>query len=343
MLNLTDDQAKFLPGVCNDFANTFNADFSSTISREIPDLKRPEELVTFLKQVGELQNFMLPKAVPDSHLPALKRVLISKRRAVAVRLEEMKGKTPHPEILSGLDEQLAPYDDLIQGSWFQATDVLPIPRMLEYLTLERVEDMFRSQMVWTPRKYDEKFHILLAPELFLKDLDYYRRHCDMRGLAVGVAFLDIDDFKAKFNTPYGEFHVDRYVLPRFMEALEAHFFFHGHGYRFGGDEYSVILPNATLESAATLLTAFQDRLTRTAYTNVKERITVSVGLCVADADCFLTNPELLERATKAKNFAKDKGKNCLATFKEQSFEDGGIYLKNFARQVSPNITLQTDR
>src|SRR6516162_9933128 len=58
----------------------------------------------------------------------------------------------------------------------------------------------------------------------------------LRGIILAIAFLDIDDFKT-FNTKYGETKIDLNLLPRFMQALEAHVYHHGHAYRQGGDEY----------------------------------------------------------------------------------------------------------
>jgi hypothetical protein len=47
--------------------------------------------------------------------------------------------------------------------------------------------------------------------------------------------LDIGLFK-DFNTAFGEPRVDRDVLPIFMSELEAHIYWHGYAYKFGGDE-----------------------------------------------------------------------------------------------------------
>ena len=53
--------------------------------------------------------------------------------------------------------------------------------------------------------------------------------------------FNIDKFK-DFNTKYGETQIDVRLLPRFMAALEAHVYSRGFAYRFGGDEYVVLLP-----------------------------------------------------------------------------------------------------
>ena len=75
---------------------------------------------------------------------------------------------------------------------------------------------------------------------------------DLRGTCTTVAFLDIDNFKT-FNTEYRETTVDRNILPRFMQLLDAHFKFHGHAYRQGGDEYLAIIPGLSPQFALAFL------------------------------------------------------------------------------------------
>jgi GGDEF domain-containing protein len=91
-------------------------------------------------------------------------------------------------------------------------------------------------------------HILAAPRLVYPDLHHYRVKCAMRGVSVGLAFVDIDRFK-ELNTAFGHTHVDRHVLPVFMRAVEAHIYGHGHAYKVGGEEYVVLMPNTDAQLA----------------------------------------------------------------------------------------------
>jgi len=63
------------------------------------------------------------------------------------------------------------------------------------------------------------------------------------------------------------------------------------------------------------------KLAELSYPDIPDRTTVSIGLCVVDADCPLTDLELLDRASRAKKFAKENGKNRIATFKSTRFLD----------------------
>jgi diguanylate cyclase (GGDEF)-like protein len=195
------------------------------------------------------------------------------------------------------------------------------------LTLERIERLG----IGTPladRQYDEKFHLLQAPTLFLPDLHYYRGKCGVRDIPVAIAFMDIDNFK-DFNTVVGETNVDRHVVPVFMRAVEAHIYGHGHAYRFGGDEYALIMPNADADLAMTFVSGLQKRIARLRFVGTDKTITVSVGLCVADRDCFLTDGELLQKAERAKNFAKKEGRDRIAGY------GGKLFDENELRSLTP--------
>ena len=138
--------------------------------------------------------------------------------------------------------------------------------------------------------------------------------------------MDIDDFKA-FNTAYKEPNVDLFLLPRFMQTLEGHLFFRGFGYRHGGDEYVVLLPNASTDLALDVLKGFQAKLAELDYEGgISRRPTVSIGYCVVEPDCWLTEREIEERAATAKNFTKEHGKNGIATYTGNRFDESELAI-----------------
>src|SRR5262249_7241780 len=149
-----------------------------------------------------------------------------------------------------------------------------------FLSLKRVEEKYQATLQPPERQYDEKFHILQAPALFLQDLEYFRQKCDLRGVPVTVAFVDIDNFR-DFNSRLTHEIVDRDVLPRFMQTIEASVFSKGYAYRLGGDEYLLLLPNVAREDAVTLLNRLREQLGGLKYRNTDAKTTVSIGVCVA--------------------------------------------------------------
>jgi diguanylate cyclase (GGDEF)-like protein len=270
----------------------------------------------------------------DTHLPVYKQAVIVGRRHVATSIKLRGQNVHHGGIKSALQKELEPYDRLIEQEWFQNTPSMVVPRLTAFISLQRAEMLLMQSEPATalsPRVYDEKFHILQAPDLFQKDLHYFGSQCDLRGSFVAAAFIDIDDLKTRFNSPYGNDRIDRDVLPRFMETIESHVFGRGYGYRQGGDEYLVLLPSVPFDGAIRTLDELRQKVAGLEYVNISERTTVSIGLCHVGQGCFLTDKEVRERATQASAHAKQPendrpGKNCIATYGGSRFRSQDLYV-----------------
>jgi diguanylate cyclase (GGDEF)-like protein len=242
-----------------------------------------------------------------------KQIILRYRRERAAWTEAYREKTFHAGLIQTLDEEINSLDAVVQTDWFEKIEPLYLPRAKDYMALQYIEQSAISRIELAPRQYDEKFHILQAPALFLPDLAYFRARCEIRDAPLTVAFLDIDDFK-DFNTAHGATKVDRNLLPRFMQTLEAHVYHHGFAYRQGGDEYLVLLPSLSKELAIAFLDELRHKLAAAKYPEIEGAATVSIGICLADPDCPLTDRELRDRANQAQMFAKARGKNCIAAY-----------------------------
>lgn len=245
---------------------------------------------------------------------------MQRRRSEAERIRKLQEKTHHIEVLSTLDHDLEVLDGFIDKPWFRDSKPYPIPRLTDLLPIQRIMESLATDVRLSDRKYDEKFHILQSPELFLQDLEYFRAMSDLRGTSTSVAFVDIDDFK-KTNKKHSETIVDRNILPRFMMLLEAHVYLHGQAYRQGGDEYLIIVPGLSSNFANRLLHELRLKISECKYHNIDEGLTVSIGICTANEDCHLTNREIQQMANISKEHAKEKGKNCC------SYYDGNHFTK----------------
>jgi diguanylate cyclase (GGDEF)-like protein len=341
---LANDERHHLLWYAEWFLNQFRKEFVVQVQAEFPQIEHLREIAELESQIQTLIRHLTGESedgssgeLSDRWCPLLKRIILSYRLDKATELEKLREKTAHLEILERLDEVIKPLDDLASRRWFRQTAPYRLPSLTDYLDLERVEKKFEQELRLPEREYDEKFHILQAPSLFLRDLHYYRRKCALRGTTVGVAFVDIDEFKTLFNTRYGETKVDRNVLPRFMRALEAHLAFHGHAYRQGGDEYLLLLPGMSRELALAFLDELRHKLAALHYPDVEAKTTVSIGLCVADADSAMTDRELRERANAAEAFAKRAGRNCIATYRNNQLLADDLYVAAPAPTLAPMV------
>jgi diguanylate cyclase (GGDEF)-like protein len=111
-----------------------------------------------------------------------------------------------------------------------------------------------------------------------------------------------------------------------MQILEAHVYHHGYAYRQGGDEYLVLLPSLSKELAIAFLDELRRKLAAAKYPEIKGEATVSIGVCFAEPDCPLTDRELRDRANQAKKFAKEQGKNCIATYPGPRLAPGELQI-----------------
>jgi diguanylate cyclase (GGDEF)-like protein len=333
MAALSNDERHLLVWYADWFLTKFRKDFVAQVQAEFPQIDHLREITDLEGQLQTLIRTLTGEGgdgfadeLAEHWHPLLKRIILTYRLEKATELEKLREKTWRLEILERLDEVIKPLDDLAARGWFRQTKPLRIPRLTDYLDLERIEKRFDQELRLAEREYDEKFHILQAPSLFLRDLSYYRRKCALRDTPVAIAFVDIDEFKKRFNSRHGETKVDRNVLPRFMRSLESHMTFHGQAYRQGGDEYMILLPGMSRDLAIFFLDELRRKQAGLDYPEVPEKTTVSIGLCVADPDCPLTDRELREKANAAEAFAKRAGRNCIATYRNNELLPEDLYV-----------------
>jgi diguanylate cyclase (GGDEF)-like protein len=328
MPEFTRSEAKALAACVERFGEAFRREVDEVISKQFRGI-RPAEVNELLGQLSILERQLevrqKPVRVHDAHRGLLKRILIDQRRENAESIDAPLQKAVDGQIIAALRRDIQFIEHLMLASWFDEVEAFKIPEVTDYLSIRHAEAALPEPLVLRPREYDEKFHILEAPSLFLPDLGFYRKKCRFRGAPIAVAYIDIDDFKS-FNTRYTETRVDLHLLTPFMEAIEAHVFSHGHAYRFGGDEYLLTLPNMGRPWADGFLKALQERIAGTAYRGISKAPTISIGLCEVGVDCYLTDREVLARANQAKNFAKSTEKGRVAAFTSAQYRDEDLVL-----------------
>ncbi len=126
-------------------------------------------------------------------------------------------------------------------------------------------------------------------------------------LNIALAFIDLDNFKA-VNDEQGHSAGDT-CLELIVSTIGEVIVGKGKLYRYGGDEFVVVLPNYTSgEAAATaerIRCAIED-----ANAGGMIKVTASIGVSALDIDGLIAG-ELLESSDAAMYVSKDSSKNCV--------------------------------
>ncbi len=149
-----------------------------------------------------------------------------------------------------------------------------------------------------------------------EDLEVLRARTERYGQTYCAILLDIDFFKF-YNDTWGHPAGDE-VLRRVAGAIESHCRSGDTAYRYGGEEFLIILPEQSLETGA----AIAERLRRTVEDleiprGVKDPpgiLTISLGVSVLEPGAYKPPEALLEEADEALYRAKENGRNRVSAY-----------------------------
>lgn len=153
-----------------------------------------------------------------------------------------------------------------------------------------------------------------------------RRRSPARG-PTWLAMFDVDHFK-RINDRFGHLHGDE-VLLAVARALVTGVRTTDRVYRFGGEEFAVVLGPTPAESAPAVFERLRERIAAMQIPGIGS-VTVSAGFCAlspGDAP-----PIALERADRALYFAKDHGRNRCESF-DRLFEAGLLQASRIQDQA----------
>ena len=130
---------------------------------------------------------------------------------------------------------------------------------------------------------------------------------DRRGTPLCVSVLDLDDFK-KLNDTYGHIAGDaalKHLVKIVKETLRSMDVIA----RFGGEEFLILMPETTIEAAASTMTRLQRELTKHFFLHDNEKVLITFSAGVALRRPNEEQTDLVKRADKAMYTAKQTGKN----------------------------------
>lgn len=124
-----------------------------------------------------------------------------------------------------------------------------------------------------------------------------------------LAILDIDHFK-RVNDLHGHLYGDE-VLLHFSQIMEKNFRHQDYLYRFGGEEFIVLINNSSYAGAINALERFRTRIENYNFPNVGQ-VTVSIGYVAISPGVLPTTQ--IDNADQALYHAKQSGRNKVVNY-----------------------------
>lgn len=143
---------------------------------------------------------------------------------------------------------------------------------------------------------------------FDKRLAEEMARADRLGAPLALAFIDLDDLK-RLNTDFGHYRANQ-LLELLGELLRNSTRKADIGFRFGGDEFCLILPDTTTPQAYEVVSRLLSLFRATNDLGA----TLSIGYTEWRADD--TQQTIIERANRAMYAAKEAGKNRVSFFRK---------------------------
>ncbi|NOR70769.1 MAG: diguanylate cyclase [Methylomarinum sp.] len=187
-----------------------------------------------------------------------------------------------------------------------------------FFVVESLLKIYRNQVVLHDSKErDVLTHLPNRQSLdsrLMQVCEYFQGHeaSDKRSW---VALLDIDHFK-RVNDDFGHLYGDE-VLLTFSQLMEKRFRYNDFLFRFGGEEFVVILNLATRDDAEKVFNSFREMVAAYEFPTVG-KVTVSIG--VTNVSSHEMPSELLDCADQALYYAKEHGRNQVSFYSEIAHE-----------------------
>lgn len=163
-----------------------------------------------------------------------------------------------------------------------------------------------------------KIHVQSPPAT---DPVLIERRVETDGATYWLGMADLDHFK-RINDTWGHLYGDE-VLLLTAQLMQSHFREHDYLFRFGGEEFVIILRAPSQEQAQQAFERFRLAIENHPFPQVGQ-VTVSIGVTRMDANVF--SATLLDHADKALYHAKDHGRNQVCFY--QTLVENGMIQEN---------------
>ena len=220
-------------------------------------------------------------------------------------------------IMTGYADKYS-YEDAISKG---ASDIIFKPLRLEELLL-RLKRLFKERHLRKERTTILKNlkELAITDELtqlfnsrhFCKQLDMEIYRSKRYKHPLSLLFLDVDHFK-KYNDAYGHLQGDK-VLIRLGQIIKSCLRTMDSAYRYGGEEFTVILPETEGKEAVIVAQRIRALIEAEKFTPGFGKIvnvTISIGVTEYCPDERVSS--FVERADKAMYIAKQEGRNQVAS------------------------------
>ncbi|MBO6557748.1 MAG: GGDEF domain-containing protein [Pseudomonadales bacterium] len=195
--------------------------------------------------------------------------------------------------------------------------------------LKVLEDSQRDKLtgLLNRRTFDKKLVRMMELQRKVVE-DYGDSDADRRTPAKSeyawLAIIDIDHFK-KVNDVHGHIYGDEVILT-IGQRMKQFFRNTDLLFRFGGEEFLVVLEPMPRDRARMALDRFRDSVEAHVFQQIGG-ITVSIGFARLEEQDY--PPEVIDRADKALYFAKEHGRNQVANY-EHLLDEGLIQARSVA-------------
>lgn len=147
---------------------------------------------------------------------------------------------------------------------------------------------------------------------FNEQFDHYWQRCAKPQTPLSLVMLDIDHFK-RINDEFGHPTGDQ-CLKHFVSVIANLNQHNGTElFRYGGEEFAVLLPNVSSENATEFAELARQTLQESPLIlkQINIKMTLSAGVCSVIPTAFNSQDLLIELADQALYSAKSAGRNCV--------------------------------